>query len=44
MQESKEEPQIYECKICGIKFINKTYFECHLKVEHEKHQPPSGVY
>jgi hypothetical protein len=46
MQESKEEDesQNYECKICHLKFINKTYFESHIKIEHEKHLPPSGVY
>jgi hypothetical protein len=45
MQESKaEELQNYECKICHLKFISKTYFESHMKIEHEKHLPPSGVY
>jgi hypothetical protein len=45
MQESeREDSQNYECKICHLKFINKTYFESHMKIEHEKHLPPSGVY
>jgi hypothetical protein len=43
-EEEEEESQNYEFKICRLKFINKTYFESHMKIEHEKHLPPSGVY
>ena len=44
MQEEKKDQRIdLECKICHLKFVSMTYFESHMKIEHEKHIPPSGV-
>jgi C2H2-type zinc finger protein len=44
MQEKNtEDSKTLECKICHLKFINKNYFESHMKIEHEEHLPPSGV-
>jgi hypothetical protein len=44
MQEKKkDEPKSLECEICHLRFVNKNYFESHLKIEHEEHIPPSGI-
>ncbi|HEX7031629.1 MAG TPA: hypothetical protein VF172_01380 [Nitrososphaera sp.] len=44
MGEKKEEvAKLLECKTCHMKFVNKTYFESHMVMEHQKKLLPSGV-
>jgi hypothetical protein len=42
-QEEEDRSTYFECKICHLKFRNKTYFESHMIMEHEKRAAPSGV-
>jgi hypothetical protein len=44
MEQNKEEDaKRLECRICHLKFVNETYFESHMVMEHQKKILPSGV-
>ena len=43
MQSTKKKGEGLKCEICQLQFVNKTYLESHMVIEHEKHIAPSGV-
>ena len=40
---TKRKDESLKCEICQLQFVNRTYLESHMVIEHEKHIAPSGV-